>query len=226
MKSLFYKPIKINAPDEDVFITSDLHLHQLCDNWDNPLWKMRGFSSVQSHLDGIIKNWNSVVKNTSIVFNLGDTIFQKDGEKHLMEFFHKVNFRHMYIMRGNHGSGFDSVLGKLSENILQIGEKTVIFCPNYIEAIINKQSVVLSHYFIGSWNGQNSSKGGSYMLHGHSHQSLLNGELASYISRVRALDVGIDATGFPFSFKEIKEKLEKITPYAPDHHSKSTQNPF
>lgn len=226
MKSLFYKPIKITHPDDDVFVTSDLHFHQKCDSWDNPLWKMRGYNSIQEHYDGIVKNWNSVVKNTSIVFNLGDSIFQSNGKENLMKMFHDLNFHWMFIAPGNHHSGWGQVFSELESNILQAGEKTVIFCPNLFEAIINKQPVVFSHYFLASWNGQSSSKGGSFLLNGHSHQTLLKGELADYISRVRAMDVGIDATGFPFSFKEIKDKLNKITPYAPDHHDSKTANPF
>lgn len=226
MKSLFYKPIKIKHPEEDIFVTSDLHFHQKCDSWDNPLWKMRGFNSPEDHYNGIVNNWNSVVKNSSIVFNLGDSVFQAGGRENLLKMFNDLNFHHMFICRGNHGSVWDKVFQEIESNILQIGEKTVVFCPNLFEGVINNQSVVFSHYFLASWNGQNSSKGGSYMLHGHSHQSLLDGELADYISRVRAMDVGIDATGFPFSFKEIRERLHKITPYAPDHHNKSTQNPF
>jgi calcineurin-like phosphoesterase family protein len=226
MKSLFYKPIKLKHPSEDVFFTADLHCRQECASWDSPLWKRRGYNSIEEHYEGVIKKWNSVVTPSSIVFNLGDMIFQKDGEKWMMDLFRRLNFHHMYLCRGNHGSGWDKIFESLESNILQIGDKTVVFCPNYFEAVVNSQPVVLSHYFIASWNGQNSSRGASFCLHGHSHQSLLNGELADYISRVRAMDVGIDATGYPFSFKEIYDKLIKIKPYSPDHHDGTTSNAF
>ena len=220
------KPTKINFDPEKIFVSSDLHLFQTCENWDNPLWKRRGFDSVEGHYEGIKKNWNSVVGEDSIVFLLGDTIFGKGGYEKWLRFLRGFNFKHLFLMPGNHFAGMQDLINNMGGPNFFLDGKRIEIIPNYYEAIINGESVVMSHYFIASWNGQNSSKGASFHLHGHSHQSLLKGELADYISRVRAMDVGIDYNLFPLSFKYIYDKLIKIKPYSPDHHSENAENPF
>ncbi len=223
MKELFYKPLKIKHPDTDIFISSDLHLHQTCERWSNPLWKMRGYNSVAEHYEGMIQNWNSVVTNTSVCFLLGDSVFGVNGEANLKELFYRLNFHHLYLMPGNHYSGWRQIYESLPDNILQIGSKTVVFCPNYLEAIINGKSVVMSHYPLVSFNGQG---GGSYHAYGHCHQNLKKSEAGPLMDKLRAIDVGVDGFPVPLSFKQFREILDQRPLKTYDHHDSETANPF
>jgi calcineurin-like phosphoesterase family protein len=224
MKSLFYKPIKIKHPDEDVFIWSDFH-YDHDPKWSNPLWKLRGFNSVREHNSELIRRWNEKIKPTSVVFLLGDTCFGKDSERNIRHLFDVLNFHYLYLCPGNHTSGYKQLIEGCDQNILQIGEKTVIFCPNYIEALVNGKSTVLSHFPILSWNGQG---GGSYHFFGHVHSKLHLSEVGKkYLdSNARCLEVTIEKFPSPPSFLELKGVLSGREKVSFDGHDSNTQNPF
>lgn len=224
MKSLFYKPIKINQDPNQIFIWSDLHYgHD--PKWEIPIWKQRGYDSSRDHDQGLIKNWNSKVSENSTVFLLGDSAFGKDAERNLRYLFNVLNFRHLYICFGNHHAGIRQIFESLDDNILQIGQKTIVFCPNYIEAYINSKPVVLSHYAILNFNG--SGKGAIHCF-GHSHGNLKNSALGkSYLeSGIKAIEVCVEDFSSPPSFQEILNIADKKAGLEVDHHSSTTSSPF
>lgn len=71
IKDLFYKPLKINDKEDNIFFWSDLH-----DGHDRDfIYKPRGFNNVsESHYE-LIKRWNEKINDSSTVFHLGDIIF-------------------------------------------------------------------------------------------------------------------------------------------------------
>ena len=79
MKFLFYRPINIVAKDDKICFWSDTHFGHRCEHWERPLWKTRGFSSVEEHDEELIKRWNEVSTPNTIFFHLGDFIFGKDS---------------------------------------------------------------------------------------------------------------------------------------------------
>lgn len=224
MKSLFYKPIKIKQDPNNVFAWSDLHYGHN-PSWDEPIWKQRGYNSSREHDKGIIQKWNAKINNESEVFLLGDTTFGKDAEKNLRYLFETLNFRHLYLCFGNHHAGVRQVFESIDGNILQIGHKTIIFCPNYIEAYINNQAVVLSHYAILNFNGQGK---GAIHLWGHSHGNLKNSELGrAYLnSGIKSIGVCVEDFDSPPSFKEIMKIMDKKPGLVLDHHTPETSSPF
>lgn len=224
MKSIFYKPVKITHQPEDVLVWSDLHYgHDPA--WDVPLWKTRGYNSCAEHDRGLIEKWNKKATNDSHVFLLGDVCFGKDAEKNLRYLFNVLNFHHMYIMFGNHHAGIKQVFESIPDNILQIGEKTVMFCPNYLEVYINKQALVLSHYAILNWNGQGA---GSWHLFGHSHGSLPKSKLGRYYleSGLKCMEVCVEDFESPPNFKEIQKLMDAKKGMAIDHHDSTISSPF
>ena len=78
-----------------IWFTSDLHL---CHN--KPfLYEPRGFISVQEMNEAIVRNWNSVVKPSDVVFILGDLMLN-DNELGI-NYINKLNGRKSIVI-GNH----------------------------------------------------------------------------------------------------------------------------
>ncbi len=220
----FWEPLKLDHTN--VWFWSDLHLGHRCDRWEIPLWKNRGFDSVEEHDDCLRTRWNNNVKNNSIVFHLGDIMFGGSGEQRLINTFENLNFKELYLMGGNHHAGYKQLFEKsINDNGVhysQFEEKKVYFVPNYFEIMVCGQPVVLSHYAIVSWNGQGK---GSWMIHGHSHGSLYKSELGKLLYQAKILDVGVENCNNPISFSEIRSKFKK-TNLTFDHHDQYTLNPF
>jgi calcineurin-like phosphoesterase family protein len=223
MKDYFYKPIKIQDKEDNIFFWSDLHLGHACTSWDVPLYVKRGFKTLEEHDSTLIKRWNEKIKIESTVFNLGDMLFGNNGLERLKGILEILNFKKMFLLFGNHMAGTKQLFESINENIYEVNsEKTVIFCPNYLESYINGYPCVLSHYAIASFNGQSK---GSYMIHGHSHGSLANSDFGKMLYKARILDVGVENCSYPISFREIRNKFKK-DPISFDHHTKQTSNPF
>jgi calcineurin-like phosphoesterase family protein len=219
MKDFFYKPLKIEDKEDNIFFWSDMHLGHRCVHWDNPLYKQRGFNTVEEHDAALVKRWNETVSFDSIVFNLGDMLFGNNGFQRLINYFEILNFKTMYLLFGNHTAGTKQVFESIEGNVFDVNsEKQVIFCPNYVESFINGFPCALSHYAIASFNGQ--SKGG-FMIHGHSHGNLYKSELGKTLYQARIIDVGIENCSHPISFHQIKSKF-KDKPVSFDHHGEGT----
>lgn len=224
MKNLFYKPINISDKENNIWWWSDTHWGHKCEKWSEPLWMKRGFSSVEEHDKILIDRWNSKIKVNDTIFHLGDIVFSVGAYERLIILLNELNFGTMYLLFGNHHAGTKQLFENLNGNCYVINkDKKVIFCPNYIEAIVNGQPIVLSHYAIASWNGQGR---GSWMTHGHSHSSLVNSELGRILYKSKIIDVGVECCPSPISFKELKENFRYNENISFDHHDKNTRNPF
>lgn len=226
MKDLFYKPVSIKYRTDNIFAWGCLHWgHD--PKWPIPIWKQRGFNSSVEHDIAIIKNWNDRADSESIGFLLGDILFGIDGENRLKYLFQTLNFRTLYVMSGNHQSGWKQVFQSLPENIYRVSaEKEVIFVPNYLEAFINGAPFVMSHYPLLSWNGQGK---GSIHLFSHVHGTLKNSVVGkAYLgSGIRAYETSVELNPYPISVEEIFRKFPRTDkPITFDHHSGETQNPF
>jgi calcineurin-like phosphoesterase family protein len=216
MKDFFYKPLKIEDKEDNIFFWSDMHLGHRCQSWTEPLYVKRGFKTLEEHDVSLVKRWNERVSHNSIVFNLGDMLFGNDGYQRLLNYFEMLNFKTMYLLFGNHTAGTKQVFESLQDtNCYQVNsEKQVVFCPNYIEASVNGVPCALSHYAIASFNGQ--SKGG-FMIHGHSHGNLYHSDLGKILYQARIIDVGVENCSTPISYREIKHKF-RDQPVSFDHH--------
>jgi len=215
MKDLFYKPVKLDTKEDNIFFWSDLHLGHRCNGWEKPLYMQRGFQTLEEHDSTLVKRWNNKINHGSTVFNLGDMLFGDKGFQRLLNYFEILNFKTMYLLFGNHTAGTKQVFESIQDNILQINsEKQVIFCPNYFEAIVNGTYCIMSHYAIASFNKQGR---GAFMIHGHSHGNLYNSEMGKVLYRARVIDVGVENCPYPISFRELKNKF-KEPPVSFDHH--------
>lgn len=216
MKFLFYRPIKITAKDHEVCFWSDTHFNHLCEHWDTPLWKARGFDSIEEHNEVLIQRWNEKSKQNSIFFHLGDFIFGYDSIQYFKDIIRRVNFKELYIMPGNHNSGWKQVFEEQHGNVWNIDrDKRVIFLPNYIETQINGQMIVLSHYPILSFNHQ--SKDG-WCLYGHVHGNLIKNEIGKLYSEAKTQEITVEACPSPITFGELRSKFKNKSNVSFDHH--------
>jgi calcineurin-like phosphoesterase family protein len=178
------------------------------------VWRSRGFTSVGEHDAELNERWNKKISSSSIVFHLGDFVFGSDTIDRFKTLCNILNFDTLYIMPGNHCSGWKQVFEAQKQNIWNIDRnKRVIFIPNYLEAVINGQPIVLSHYPLVSFNGQAR---GSWMLHGHCHAKLYLSEIAPLLYKCRVMDLGVENCSYPKSFMEIKGLMQDKVPFTFD----------
>ena len=185
------KNIKVQY--DKVWFTSDLHFwhKNICKYCDRP------YNTIEEMNQGIIDNWNSIVKDDDIVFLLGDMGFC--GIEKLRPLMSQLKGK-IYLIQGNHDS--DKVVARLYEEDLiedyfKMLEITIINdeeCPN--------QQLTLCHFPMIDW--YNKEKG-SWMIHGHQHQ-LPHTPSCS----VAHWDVGLDKNDmFPVSFEQLKINITK-----------------
>lgn len=217
MKYLFYKPIKIKDPGEDVFFWSDTHFNHECKHWALPLWKARGFSSIEEHNECLIERWNSTVSANSTMFHLGDFAFGFNASETFKSVINRVNFSTLYVMPGNHNSGWKQLFELQRNNVWNISSnKRVIFIPNYVESFINNTLVVMSHYPILSFNGQSK---GSFCLYGHVHGNLNKTDIGKIYSNAFSLEVCVETQPIPINFNSIQKLFSNREAVVFDSHN-------
>lgn len=220
------RPIKITHPDDQIFLISDTHFSH-----NRPfIIEPRGFKTMEEHDETLIARWNETCDDNSIIFHLGDFIFNSD-EAGFWTMVRRLNFKHLWIQFGNHLSGHRQAyqaalrfqfpemvfetdpsvfyeIYPLHVNVDGNPKRRVSFLPQYVEVSVGKTQLVLCHYAVESWNGMAH---GTYMIFGHSHGALKN--VMSF-----RLDVGIENFGRPISLAKIKELTKDQKPDVVDHH--------
>ena len=191
--------MKITIDNQNIFFISDLHLfHPNVIKHDN-----RPFVDVHQMHDTIITNWNNVVTSKDIVFNLGDlSLVNKSNIKTIIN---QLN-GNIYHINGNHDKpSFIKSLDKFID-VLDLVDLYVVD-ETATDNIGTKQHIVLAHYPILSWNRKHH---GSWHLHGHSHQNLVNDSNYDWYYKGMVMDVGCNGINYtPISYTEIKEIFQK-----------------
>lgn len=154
------------------YITSDLHfghknILKFCP-------KTRPYSSIDEMDEDMISEWNKLVQPEDVVYILGDISYRDNN--HTAAIFNRLNGSKILII-GNH-----------DEKALRdpIFRSCFIEIHQYLEIKRNKHKVILFHFPIAEWNKCHQ---GSVHLYGHLHGS------PSGLEELRAVDVGMDATG-------------------------------
>lgn len=201
-----YQIQKTAYQKHNIFFISDLHLgHHNVLKFDG-----RPFKDVQEMHVELIKNWNSVVKDDDIVYNLGDLSF---GNDELDKWFlYSVKGKIHHIM-GNHDAL--KSIRKLDriEKIYEYGTEITVEDKDSDDRS-GKTHIIMSHYPILSWNRAHH---GSWHLHGHCHGSLVKSNLDYYKRRV--MDVGCNMIGYtPISYDEVKKYMLKRSISKVDSH--------
>jgi calcineurin-like phosphoesterase family protein len=222
--------LKFKGKDDEFFFISDLHHHHDRDF----IWGKRSkpnsqekYRSVQESDEEVTVAWNSTVNHEATVFHLGDYIFADPDGSRFIALCAKLNFKHLYLLWGNHISGqrqayFNALKAQYGFNPgeaevyplhTQVAGKTVTFLPAYVETIINNKPIVLSHYPIRSFNGLSK---GAWHLCGHSHGGCAMSNKNTGEGFI--LDVGVESFGRPVSFGEIRRHFSGREIVTVDHH--------
>lgn len=177
--------IDISHGKYTVYFISDLHLfHENVIKSDN-----RPFDTVEQMHEYIISQWNSVVKETDIVFLMGDLCFK--NWRFGKEIVHKLNGKIYYIL-GNHDTINDMKKMERFIDILDYVELSINLGNN------NRKHLILMHYPILSWNRK---KRGSYMIHGHCHGNIDN---TKFTKKNLVKDIGCMTNDYkPYSIHDI-----------------------
>ena len=182
-----------------VYFTSDTHfLHEnICKYCNRP------FSSLKEMEEHLVDSWNSRVNGGDIIYHLGDfsLSYGKKSTKDIDKILSRLNGQKFLII-GNHDR----------KEVYDNARWTKTFYYHEIKACVGEKinrKIVLSHYSFRTWNQMHY---GSYMLFGHSHNTLTDIE-------GRSMDVGVDACNYaPISLCEVVDKLERIEFKKVDHH--------
>lgn len=191
------KPLKLNSSEVDIWFTSDLHfghsnILKFCD---------RPWKTTEEMDKALINNWNSVVKENDIVFNLGDFAFAPNWRwKQLIE---QLNGVH-YLIIGNHdrsrypGDSIMSLFKDVQQQML---------------VQIDNKKIYLNHCPLLCYDGVYRSKQDmTWALSGHVHVKKENNTGKDF-ERLRYMlptqyDVGVDFNDYkPISFKEVSNKI-------------------
>lgn len=214
-----YRTLKIKS--ENLWFCSDMHFRHDRDF----IWSRRGFANVNEQNNILVQRWNERCNMDSIVFHLGDFIFNDSSGEHFWEYVNNLKFNTLYLLTGNHNSGQRQAYFKCVENLLgsseyeiypldvNKGSKTVIFLPSYVDITVDNQCISLSHYALR--NFVNNGKG-AWMICGHSHAND-EGINPNNLER-KVLDVGVENFGGPVSYSDIKKIMDKKNVEANDHH--------
>lgn len=191
------KPLVLDSSKQDIHFTSDLHFgHKNIIRFCNRPWK-----TTEEMDEGLIQNWNSMVKEDDIVFDLGDFAFATNGR--WKDILSRLNGKH-YLILGNH-----DVTRWPGDKIMSLFERV----ENQMIVKIDDRFVYLNHYpylcYGGSWRGP---KNAVWQLFGHIH----SGPNSSGADSDRLVnmfpyqyDVGVDNNNYtPVSWERIKEIIE------------------
>ena len=154
-----------------IFFTSDLHLfHNNVLRFDN-----RPFNDVHHMHAEIEKRWNDVVDDNDIVIFLGDLSFAKSCERdYVYGIMHSLNGKIHFVL-GNHDKREEIVKMDRFETVsdyLEVRIKEML--PNQSGTLAKTETLFCCmHYPIHTWNKKHH---GSYMIHGHSHMSIVGFE--------------------------------------------------
>lgn len=185
--------------EKKIWFTSDTHFgHKNIIKFSN-----RPFKDEHHMNEELIRLWNSVVDEDDDVYHMGDVSLTNNGITNSI--LNRLN-GNIHLITGNHEK---SITGHKDNR-----DRFVWIRP-YHEMYIDKQFIVLCHYGMRVWN---KSHHGSWMLYGHSHDSM------EYEPWGRSMDVGVDSAYRilgkyrPFSFDEVAKIMSKREHNPVDHH--------
>ena len=168
------------------YFTSDLHFgHENIIKYCN-----RPFANAAEMDAALISNWNKTVDKDDEVYILGDVFFCKADRAH--KILDQLNGR-LVLLLGNHD---ETIANQPSL------KKRFRILPELHFERYDDRHIHMCHYPMLSWN---ISFHGSYMLHGHVHNS------RAVDNENRRYDVGVDANGYlPVEWAHIKSTLDRI----------------
>lgn len=195
--------------DHKIFFTSDLHVgHRNILNFCH-----RPFLDLKDMSESLISNWNRVVGEEDIVFDLGD-MFWWDSRHDVKKFVEKLN-GHIYKIPGNHDMDCKKLFELCDPEKVTVLEDCVTV---WIENINSEKptapvELCLCHYPLLTWPHRGN---GVVQLFGHIHSGPLSGASIDipgedlHLWEHQQYDVGADNNSYtPIEIQEIFKKLDR-----------------
>ena len=157
------------------YLTADLHfghknIMKFC-----PVTRARFKDDVDYMTEAMIKEWNDIVEPVDTVYILGDVAFTNGYDAALIMM--RLNGRKILI-EGNHDR----------KTLMDVNFRNQFAeVHNYFTTTYNGHFITMFHYPIAEWDRMHR---GALHFHGHLHGG------TSGLEEFRAVDVGMDATGF------------------------------
>lgn len=190
------KPLKLDSSKQGIWFTSDPHFgHQNIIKFCNRPWK-----TVEEMNEGLIANWNSVVKDDDIVFDLGDFAFAPNSK--WKEILGRLRGHH-YLILGNHD---DSRWP--GDKIMELFESVHY---QMLLKIDDKYKVILNHYpflcYAGTYRNPEDCV---IQLHVHEYPGATGKDIERLQYRFPyQYDVGVDNNNYtPVSWDKIKSVIQ------------------
>lgn len=207
------KPIKLNFPEDKIFVSSDWHWNHHKGAAQQFIVEARGFKTIQEHNQNIL-NCIDAVPDDSMLIYLGDAALNSTDQE-IYQLLKKVNdkFKKVIWIYGNHRHGEYRVLNDYKKDFPNIEAHF------YLEVNIGGKLVCLHHFPAAVWN---SCHHNSFSLVGHSHGSYPPSRPDNF--EQKQLDCGLDCApnhGF-WKFSEIRLVMAKKGVQYKDHHNSET----
>ncbi len=211
------KPIKfLDTDSSKLFVSGCLHMGH-SPKWDVPIWKLRGYNSVEEMNIGIIRQINETCLSTDVLFILGDFSLNTSYEQ-FIGLIKQINPK-IWMVRGNHNSPWqrefhNHCIEKFGYEV--IGYEwlnKITYLGDYVDLLWNKKQFVCNHYPYLIWD---RVKHGITSLVSHSHGGC---ELTRPEDlRMKQIDCGWDVWKKPISFKEIVDCSDSKQIFKADKH--------
>ena len=157
------------------YITGDLHFGHKNIMTFCPVTRARFRGDVEYMTEAMITEWNEIVEPIDTVYILGDVAFMSGYNAALIMM--RLNGRKILI-EGNHDR----------KTLMDVNfRKQFAEVHKYLDIQYGGHNIVMFHYPIAEWDRMHR---GALHFHGHLHGN------TSGLEEFRALDVGMDATGF------------------------------
>ncbi len=194
--------MRLKLEHQNIWFTSDYHFsHANVIKYDK-----RPFTSVEEMDEALIDGWNAKVKDTDIVFYLGDLSFDRDFGR--TQAIAKQLKGKIHFILGNHDD--ERVIRKLG--IFETVSDYINLSVKDLENPRKYQDIMMFHYPILSWDKVHH---GSWHLHGHCHQNLIPHQTVYYEGKV--LDMGCNGWDYePTNYITIKQIMQ--TKKNGEHH--------
>jgi calcineurin-like phosphoesterase family protein len=230
------KPLKLSSSKTKLLWISDQH-QQHQPSWKDtpPLWKSRGFTSIDDHDSWLRDQWHKLVDEDTVVFDLGDRVFSDSkGER-----FRQTTMwpGRQYHVWGNHRSGATQIYrqgiedmfsvfgpsplkdGDCRYEVYPITVNNLTFVGESMHVWVDGYSIYMQHYAPYIWP-EIGHGGGCCCGHSHSSCAPLNPDNKE---QGAILDIGLDnaikTNGTPFfTAAEVLRILRAKGKKVKDHH--------
>lgn len=205
--------------NENIYVVSDLHInhHKLCTGYDDHFERTRKYSTVAEMNNDIVRQWNDIVTPDDIVIFLGDFTLNTPGGKLLEtfnEYCEKLNFKHMYVIRGNHDY-------RLFEKLYPVKDtfSNITLVSDYILLENNSKKYLFQHFnYDNELNPHDGTSGNptvlnhymqnnvkiDYLVHGHTHELAKTSIVKSNYGNMVENNVSWEAWYRPVHLDELK----------------------